>query len=115
MKLYNLILGIPFALSPPHFLNFNGSWNYYLKGLNARSPEHYGYIIVEPITGVALEISPVVQVNMVISKLNLNSEINMLSGKILPLVWVKYVKKNFYISFIKYKIYSFYSTSKLII
>lgn len=86
-----IVFGVPFALSPPHFLGFKGIWEDYITGLQANEEDHGSYMHYEPISGIPLTLSASLQVNMVLPKFEFGSRLNVFSGKILPVAWLNYV------------------------
>lgn len=86
-----LTFGMPIALSPPHFYDYNGSWSDYLEGLNPNKEKHDSYMLVEPKTGIQMKTSARIQTNLVIPELTQATEINKFSGKIIPQMWMEYV------------------------
>lgn len=86
-----IAFGMPIALSPPHFYDYNGSWSEYLDGLKPRMEDHDSYMIVEPKTGVQMKTLARIQTNLVLPELQQTTEINRFSGMILPQMWMEYV------------------------
>lgn len=93
LKVTYAFVGAPLALSPPHFLDFTGNWENYLNGLNPNRDIHYGCMRVEPITGSTILLAPMLQINLVLSKFDLQPTIDKLGEKVLPLVWIDYVSQ----------------------
>lgn len=86
-----IVFGVPFALSPPHFLGFNGPWEDYLGEFSPDPSQHISSMLLESVTGFQLKVEAALQLNLVLPKFRLNSEINKLGGKIIPLAWMNYV------------------------
>lgn len=86
-----IALGMPIALSPPHFYEYNGTWNEYLDGLNPNKEDHDSYMLVEPMTGLQMKTLARLQTNLVLPELQQTTAINKLSEMIIPQMWVEYV------------------------
>lgn len=86
-----IVFGVPFALSPPHFLGFSGPWEEYLGEFTPDPEKHISSIVLESVTGFQLEVEASLQLNLAMPEYRLNPRINMIGGKILPLAWMNYV------------------------
>lgn len=91
-----IVFGVPFALSPPHFLGFNGPWEDYLGEFTPDPEKHISSMVLESVTGFQLKVEASLQLNLVLPKYRLNPTINQIGGKILPLAWMNYVRLNLY-------------------
>lgn len=89
----NFLLGMPVAVSNPHFLNFPGPWNDYIDGFHPTDKDHSSYIVIEPKTGVLLEAVGRIQVNFPMPSLKVFPEqIQKFHNMILPFFWMEWVR-----------------------
>lgn len=87
-----IAFGVPFALSPPHFLGFTGPWDDYLGEFSPDPEKHISSIVLEAVTGFQMKVEASLQLNLVLPNYRLNPRINQIGGKILPLAWMNYVR-----------------------
>lgn len=92
-----IVFGVPFALSPPHFLNFSGPWEDYLGKFTPDPEKHISSMVLEAVTGFQLKVEASLQLNLILPEYRLNPRINQLGGKILPLAWMNYVSFNWFL------------------
>ncbi|KAL5286467.1 SCRB7.2 family protein [Megaselia abdita] len=85
-----IVYGVPFALSPPHFLGFTGPWEEYLGEFAPDPEKHISSMVLEAVTGFQLKVEASLQLNLILPEYRLNPRINQLGGKILPLAWMNY-------------------------
>lgn len=96
--------GSPILISFPHFYLADSSYLYSVNGLDPNDDKHGSYIDVEPITGVTIELTIRVQVNVEIQKIPDFYFFDDVSKGVLPVFWVEFNVKidEYYANFIKW-------------
>ncbi|ODM93105.1 Scavenger receptor class B member 1 [Orchesella cincta] len=78
--------GAPIAMSTPHFLDANAE---YIEnsGLVPHRHKHETFLDIEPTTGIILQASKKIQVNLILKRVNGISSMSRVPEMLLPLVW----------------------------
>lgn len=78
---------IPAAMSLPHFLKGDPSLFNNLEGLNPDPEKHAAKIILEPSTGIPMNVNSRMQINLVMHNTTYNSKIMVFNDMTIPLFW----------------------------
>ncbi|KAG5888817.1 hypothetical protein JTB14_016019 [Gonioctena quinquepunctata] len=79
------------ASSYPHFLYGDENLSRIVDGMQPDKDKHETYVVVEPVTGVPIEGSTRLQINIVMKNMTgFNSQLQKLSGAVIPVAWVDY-------------------------
>lgn len=78
---------IPAALSLPHFIYTNSNVAENIEGLNPDPEKHSTRVILEPITGIPLNVNSRVQVNLVMGRTRYTSRTKVFNDMTIPLFW----------------------------
>ncbi|KAF2896791.1 hypothetical protein ILUMI_09386 [Ignelater luminosus] len=81
--------GFPIATSYPHFLDADPSVRDYVEGSHPDPEKHRSYFIVQPESGLPIEVAARFQINMVLGDLNSIAHVEKFSNMILPLLWTE--------------------------
>lgn len=71
MNVSSCRFGSPVFMSYPHFYNADPFFLNQVEGLNPNQKDHEFYMVLEPKTGVALEVAARFQVNMLVEPIPL--------------------------------------------
>ncbi|XP_075153553.1 protein peste-like [Haematobia irritans] len=87
MNVSSCRFGTPVFMSFPHFYQADPYYVNQVEGLNPNKDQHEFYMILEPRTGVALEVAARFQVNMLVEPLKGVSLYEDVPRTFLPLIW----------------------------
>uniref|UniRef100_A0A1I8NNC5 Protein croquemort n=1 Tax=Stomoxys calcitrans TaxID=35570 RepID=A0A1I8NNC5_STOCA len=87
MNVSSCRFGTPVFMSFPHFYQADPSYVDQVEGLNPNKKHHEFYMVLEPRTGIALEVVARFQVNMLIEPLKGVSLYEDVPRTFLPLIW----------------------------
>lgn len=89
-------LGLPFAVSQPHFCGRLEGFTQKLEGLNASEENHSSFTIVEPKLGIPMTQTIQLQMNLATPKFSLwfEKEYQMFSDMTVPLFWMEFVSED---------------------
>ncbi|XP_055385345.1 uncharacterized protein LOC129614641, partial [Condylostylus longicornis] len=89
-------MGLPVALSLPHFYGRDGYWNDKIEGYEPSKEEHASFAIVEPTLGIPLHQRARAQCNLVLPSLyGFRSEMKTyFNNMVIPLIWIEYSVEN---------------------
>ncbi|XP_029300606.1 scavenger receptor class B member 1 isoform X1 [Cottoperca gobio] len=77
----------PVFISHPHFFNADPVLLDYVQGLNPTEEEHGLFIDIHPLTGVPLNVSIRLQLNLFMKKVSGITETGKISDVVMPMIW----------------------------
>nr|UTN00851.1 sensory neurons membrane protein [Semanotus bifasciatus] len=81
--------GAPVLMSFPHLLYADQGYLSSVKGLHPNRAEHETFVILEPISGVPLQLSRKIQLNMFIRPLEGIASMENVSHALIPIMWIE--------------------------
>ncbi|KAK5638443.1 hypothetical protein RI129_012738 [Pyrocoelia pectoralis] len=81
--------GFPIATSYPHFFGADPKVRESVDGTNPDYEKHHSYFIIEPKSGLPLEVAARFQINMVLGNLESMAHVEQFSHMTLPLLWTE--------------------------
>ncbi|KAF5286498.1 hypothetical protein FQR65_LT12581 [Abscondita terminalis] len=89
LDVHGCYYGFPIATSYPHFLEADPSVREHVDGSNPDPAKHKSYFIIEPKSGLPLEVAARFQINMVLGDLESMAHVEQFSNMVLPLLWTE--------------------------
>ncbi|XP_031330947.1 scavenger receptor class B member 1-like isoform X1 [Photinus pyralis] len=89
LDVHGCYYGFPIATSFPHFLDADPKVRESVEGTNPDHDKHHTYFVIEPKSGLPLEIAARFQINMVFGDLESMAHVEQFSNMILPLLWTE--------------------------
>ncbi|KAK4878304.1 hypothetical protein RN001_010810 [Aquatica leii] len=87
LDVHGCYYGFPIATSYPHFLEADPAVRQHVDGSNPDPAKHKSYFIIEPKSGLPLEVAARFQINMVFGDLESMAHVDQFSNMVLPLLW----------------------------
>lgn len=81
--------GFPISLSYPHFLDSDPKLLDYVEGLNPDPVKHKSFFIIQPDSGLPLQISAKMQINMHFRNLQTMAHVEKFSYTTIPMLWLE--------------------------
>ncbi|XP_049824965.1 scavenger receptor class B member 1 isoform X2 [Aethina tumida] len=81
--------GFPIALSYPHFLDGDKTLSKDVEGLNPDPEKHRSYFVVQPDSGLPLDVAVRYQINMALGDIKTIANSERFDNMILPLLWTE--------------------------
>ncbi|KAF5281691.1 hypothetical protein FQA39_LY17712 [Lamprigera yunnana] len=89
LDVHGCYYGFPIATSYPHFLESDPSVREHVLGINPDPIKHKSYFVIEPKSGLPLEVAARFQINMVLTDLDSMAHVEQFSNMVLPLLWTE--------------------------
>lgn len=81
--------GFPIALSYPHFLDSDPVLSEYTEGSTPDRQKHETYFVVNPESGLPLDLAVRFQINMALGKIKSIANVDKFEDMVLPLLWTE--------------------------
>lgn len=81
--------GFPIALSYPHFLDCDPVLSEYTEGSNPDRQQHETYFVINPESGLPLDLAVRFQINMALGKIKSIANVEKFEDMVLPLLWTE--------------------------
>lgn len=96
-NLFKLIfyIGFPIALTFPHFYKADPSLLNAVVGLDPRQDLHESYFLIQPKSGLPVDLAFRFQINMALQDIKAISNTDGFSNMVLPLLWFEIVSLKF--------------------
>lgn len=82
---------IPLAVSLPHYLRSDASFQERIVGLNPSEDKHDSHFGLQPQFGVPMSVKIRVQLNLIVESTRFNQKIKPFDGTATPLLWIEIV------------------------
>ncbi|KAJ8954143.1 hypothetical protein NQ318_005737 [Aromia moschata] len=87
--------GFPIALSYPHFLDGDKVLSAKVNGMNPDPDKHRSYFVIEPNSGLPVELAVRYQINMALGSIKTIAHCERFNDMVLPLLWTEIVTLRF--------------------
>lgn len=87
------LLDIPLAVSLPHYLRSDQSFQEKIVGLHPNEDQHNSHFGLQPQFGVPMSVKIRVQLNLIVESTRFNRKIKPFDGTATPLLWVEIVSQ----------------------
>lgn len=90
LDVHGCYYGFPIALSSPHFHNNDPILKAKVEGVNPDASKHDSYFVIEPKSGVPVELRANFQINMALRDITSIAHVDKFANMVLPLLWAEF-------------------------
>ncbi|XP_044763419.1 scavenger receptor class B member 1 isoform X2 [Coccinella septempunctata] len=90
LDVHGCYYGFPIALSAPHFYKNDPILKAKVEGVHPDAEKHESYFVIEPRSGVPVELRANFQINMALRDLTSIAHVERFSDMVLPLLWAEF-------------------------